>query len=195
MLRKLTNELALTVSFNLQMAKLQLDGFGRRRFRAGFSAGYDAGRDHGSRGLKKPKQNGLADHPQTEIDGVEVDVLMAPLLRALWDLGLETQFSCQGDPEHYLPHEPLLHYTRAQIVFAEFDQACKFTRKTMELLDSAAFSEGGIDITTMDRMDGDAYRAAVWFPPQMLELITELWVAFEASVPFQGDEMSDVLIP
>ncbi|MDQ0733527.1 hypothetical protein [Arthrobacter sp. B1I2] len=108
---------------------------------------------------------------------------MAPLLRALWDLGLETQFSCQGDADNYLPHEPLLHYSRAQIVFADFDHACKFVRKTMELLDSAAYSEGGIDISTMDRLDEQTHRAAVWFPPQMLDQITQIWVEFERTVP------------
>lgn len=148
MFQKLASELVQTVSFNMQLAKLQLDGYGRRRFRAGFDSGYSIGRDHGSRGLTKSSKPGLAGHPQSEIDGIEVDHLMAPLLRALWDLGLETQFSCQGDADHYTAHEPLLNFNRSQIVFADYDQACKFVRKTMELMDSAAYSEGGIELTS-----------------------------------------------
>jgi hypothetical protein len=175
--------MALTASFRMQLAKLQLSGYGRRRFRAGFDSGYSVGHEHGVRGLTKPARAGLPDHPQIEVDGIEVDQLMAPLLQALWDLGLETQFSCQGDPEHYTAHEPLLNFNRAQIVFADFEQACKFVRKTMELLDSAAFSEGGIDITTMDPVDGTSFRASVWFPPQLLAKITRLWVEFETTVP------------
>jgi len=167
----------------MQLAKLQLAGYGRRRFRAGFDSGYAVGHKHGVRGLTKPARAGLPDHPQIEVDGIEVDQLMAPLLQALWDLGLETQFSCQGEPEHYIAHEPLLNFNRAQIVFADFEQACKFVRKTMELLDSAAFSEGGIDITTMDPVDGTSFRASVWFPPQLLTEITRLWVEFETTVP------------
>ncbi|NKR10646.1 MULTISPECIES: hypothetical protein [unclassified Paenarthrobacter] len=189
MFRKLASELVQTVSFNMQLAKLQLDGYGRRRFRAGFDSGYSIGRDHGSRGLTKSSKPGLAGHPQSEIDGIEVDHLMAPLLRALWDLGLETQFSCQGDADHYTAHEPLLNFNRSQIVFADYDQACKFVRKTMELMDSAAYSEGGIDITTMDPMDGAAFRAAVWFPPQLLEPITRQWVEFERTVPLADGQL------
>ncbi|MGO4431759.1 hypothetical protein AB4Y88_00230 [Paenarthrobacter sp. RAF9] len=189
MLRKLARELALTVSFNMQLAKLQLDGYGRRRFRAGFDSGYRIGRDHGVRGLTNSSKRGLAGHPQTEIDGIEVDHLMAPLLRALWDLGLETQYSCQGNPEDYTAHEPLLNFNRSQIVFADYDQACKFVRKTMELLDSGAFVEGGIDITTMDPLDGCTFRAGVWFPPQLLETITRLWVEFETTVPVPHERL------
>jgi hypothetical protein len=175
--------MALSVSFNMQLAKLQLNGYGRRRFRTGFDSGYSVGHDHGVRGLTKPARPGLPDHPQIEIDGIEVDHLMSPLLRALWALGLETQFSCQGDPGDYTAHEPLLNFNRTQIVFADFDQACEFVRKTMELLDGAAFSEGGIDITAMDPMDGASFRAGVWIPPQLLEPITRLWVKFETTAP------------
>lgn len=183
MLRKLANDLVNTTSLNLQLVKLRVSRYGQNRFRAGFDEGYAVGRDHRARSLPPREYKGLPGHPQTTIRGIEVDKLMAPLLCALWDLGLETQYSCQGESDNYLPHEPLLSQKRAQIVFADFDHACKFVRKTMELLDSAAYGEGGIDISTMDRMDGSTHRAAVWFPPQLLEQITKLWLAFESEVP------------
>lgn len=142
MLRKLAEELSWTVSLNLQIAKRRLTGFGREYYRDGFAAGHAAGRKHASLAGPDIPEPGMSGHPQTELEGIEVDVLMAPLLRAMWSLGLDTQYSCQGDPDRYFPHDPLFNQSRTQIVFADFDQACKFAKKTMELLGSAAYTEG-----------------------------------------------------
>lgn len=36
-------------------------------------------------------------HPTVDLRGVDVDVKIAPLIEGLWDLGVETVDSCQGD--------------------------------------------------------------------------------------------------
>lgn len=46
MIRKIVEEIAWTVSFKLDMAKLRLSNFGRQYYRDGFAAGYKAGRAH-----------------------------------------------------------------------------------------------------------------------------------------------------
>lgn len=148
-------------------------------YRDGFSAGYKAGRTHADLGRPDVPTRGMSGHPQVEVEGVEVDELMAPPLLAMWRLGLDTQFSCQGDLDRYFAHDHLFEESRTQIVFADFDQACKFAKKTMELLDSSLYTEGGIEVSSMHEMDGTSFRAAVTFPPQMLGRITELWVDFE----------------
>src|SRR6478752_4823332 len=96
---------------NLETAKLRLSNVGRQYYRDGFTAGYKAGRVHGDLGRPDIPARGMAGHPQVEVEGIEVDELMAPLLLALWRLGLDTQFSCQGDPDRYSPTTTCSHRT------------------------------------------------------------------------------------
>lgn len=46
MIRKIVEEIAWTVSMNLEAAKLRLSSVGRQYYRDGFDAGYKAGRAH-----------------------------------------------------------------------------------------------------------------------------------------------------
>lgn len=186
MIRKIVEEIAWTVSFKLDMAKLRLSNFGRQYYRDGFAAGYKAGRAHADLNRPDIPSRGTVGHPQVEVDGIEVDELMGPLLLALWRLGMDTQFSCQGDPDRYFAHDHLFAQNRAQIVFSDFDEACMFAKETMELLDSSLFTEGGIEVASMLEMDGTSFRAAVTFPPQMLGRITDVWVDYEKSVRVSG---------
>lgn len=80
----------------LELRRLEKSDFARRRFMAGYHAALN---DVGLR----PEQ--LEMHPQVELDGIEVDEGIADLLRALWSLGIATQFSCQGDPDRYIRHQ------------------------------------------------------------------------------------------
>jgi hypothetical protein len=182
MIRKIAEEIAGTVSYNLQMARLRLSNSGRQNYQDGFTAGYRAGRAQADLGRPKIPSRGTAGHPQVEVEGIEVDELMAPLLLALWRLGMDTQFSCQGDPDRFFAHDHLFAQNRAQIVFSDFDEACTVAKETMELLDSSLFMEGGIQVASMLELDDTSFRAAVTFPPQMLARITEVWVNYEESV-------------
>jgi hypothetical protein len=180
--RRIVEEIAWTVSLKLEVAKLRLSNFGRQYYQDGFDAGYKTGRAHAELGRPDIPPSAMAGHPQVEVEGVEVDELMAPLLLAMWRLGLDTQFSCQGNPDRYFAHDQLFAQNRSQIVFPDFDQACKFAKKTMEMLDSSLFTEGGIEVASMLEMDETSFRAAVTFPPQMLGRVTEVWVDYEKSV-------------
>jgi hypothetical protein len=185
----LVQDVTDSLKFRATMTWMDVHSFFSQRFRAGFRAGYAIGYDLRARDIAKIPYAGLPNHPQVLTRGIEVDEHMAPLLNALWDLGLDTQFSCQGDERYFIPHEALLQQSRSQIVFADFDDACKFARKTIELLESTLQFEGGIEITAMAPIDGGPNRAAVWFPPQLLKRITKVWVDFEKTVSGAQNEV------
>ena len=175
------------------IAEMQRDGFGRRCFKDGFAEGYAAGIEDQAAG--RPSRIAvryMSEHPQTEIYGIEVDVEMAPLLEALWRLALDTQFSCQGDPNRYLPHQAYTGEWASQIVFGDFEHALKFVRKTTELLGHAAFLEGGFAITPMDPTD-ETLRAEVRFSPKLLPEVTSKWVAFQQEV-FNRQELDETVV-
>ncbi len=43
----------------------------------------------------------VGDHPTVLVDGVAIDVEIAPLIRALWDSGIETLNSCQDNGDNH----------------------------------------------------------------------------------------------
>ena len=86
--------------------RTRISTFARDQFREGFRAGYKVGRRDersGARDLTEPWRN--EPHPQVEVAGIEVDEGMRDLLVSLWDLGLNTQYSCQGNTDKFGPHE------------------------------------------------------------------------------------------
>ncbi|MGC3994718.1 MAG: hypothetical protein QM779_11500 [Propionicimonas sp.] len=118
---------------------------------------------------------------------------MRDLLVSLWAFGIDTQYSCQGDPDRFTPNQAYSHDYASQIVFADVDQAYMFVRKTVDLLGHAAQMEGGLVLNTMDGFDEASRRvttrASVTFPPQLLDEITALW-AKSAEAPPRVDEVS-----
>jgi len=59
-------------------------------------------------------------------DRVEVDTLLAPLLKALWGRGMKTDASCQGDPFLYTGHVDGEGW--AYIMFDDFADALEFVK-------------------------------------------------------------------
>jgi hypothetical protein len=108
---------------------------------------------------------------------------MRDLLVAMWELGLETQYSCQGDIDKFSPRAWYSRDYATQIVFRDVDQAYKFLKKTIELLDNENWHEGGLVLSTMLPIDDSPVRANITFSPRLLPEITALWIAFEKTVP------------
>lgn len=157
--------------------------FSKERFRAGYRAALaDVGllEEH------------LDLHPQVLLDGVEVDVEMASLLEVLWRLGLETQFSCQGDPERYIRHQATSSVHDAHIVFADLGVAIRFMRRTIDLLGYVPFKDGWMELTPMQAYGGEGpVRGRVGWPPVLHDEIRRLWIDHSRRVlsdPVKGSE-------
>ena len=74
-------------------------------------------------------------HPQVCLRGVQVDEAMAPLLEMLWNNGLGTDFSCQGDTwtsrARATPEAGLRDENSAMVVFRYIDDAYSFLTTTV----------------------------------------------------------------
>jgi|GEM_PF-4017611 hypothetical protein len=175
----------------VQLVKLRADFLrdrisrsARDQFRRGWRAGYEVGRAHEREGLRYATERYRSDpHPQVEVEGIEVDEGMADLLLALWKLGLDTQYSCQGHVDKFAPYDTFGHSYASQIVFSSIDHAVKFLKKSTELMGYDGLHEGGFVLHSMSPFEDGIGRAAVTFPPAILETLTERWVALELTVP------------
>lgn len=67
-------------------------------------------------------------------DGLEVDVGIANLLAALWELGLQTSHSCQGTPEGHGGDDQ--DTSAAYILFPQATDAFSFFTQTLEAISS-----------------------------------------------------------
>lgn len=167
-----------------ELLRLQRSQFARDQFMQGYRTGYHKGRADeklGAFNILEPDRD--PPHRQVDLRGIEVDEGMRELLAALWNLGLWTQFSCQGDPEKFAPHQSYSRDYAAQIVFDTFEEAVKFTRKTAAMLGPKNFTEGGVVLATMAPIDGKTPRAEVTFSPVLLSEITQLWAALDKTTP------------
>ena len=170
---------------NVQIAQVRLSGLSKRSYRRGYSKGYEAGHRDANRGVNAKEQpRGLAGHPQVDAHGIEVDERLAPLLITLWKLGLETQYSCQGQPEYFVPNHPGGYGSAAQIFFADIEHALKFVSKSTELLGHDAYQDGGFRIGTSGGIDGTLLplRGDVRFSPELIDELTNLWGRFESDL-------------
>lgn len=169
----------------LELARLRRSQYARDLFAQGYRTGYQKGRvaeREGAFNIIGPDPD--PPHTQVQVYGIEVDDGMRDLLVALWHLGLDTQFSCQGHPEKYSPHQSYSHDYAAQIVFGNIDDAVRFMKTTAELLGHKNYSEGGVVLKTMAPIDSETPRADVTFSPVLLGEVTEGWIALEKSARF-----------
>ena len=158
----------------LDLRRLEKSEFAERRFLQGYNAALaDVGLRHEQ----------IDAHAQVELDEVEVDAGIAPLLRALWDLGIETQFSCEGDPDRYIRHQAPASQHDSHIVFAELSAAIRFMERTLGLLGYVPFKDGWLELTPMQPyVPNDSPRGRVGWPPVLLEEITRSWIAHSRRV-------------
>lgn len=188
-IRDLLREEIEVARIRAHFLRLKVSGFARDQFREGYIAGYQAGRKDEGAGLPDASDPGGApEHPQVDAHGVQVDEGMRDLLVALWKLGLDTEYSCQGEPGKFAPNRWFSRDYASQIVFADLDQAHKFLKKTLELVgDVPVWDEGGISLRTMLPVDGGSPRAEVTFSPKLLPEVTRLWVEFQTTVPVAAE--------
>lgn len=125
---------------------------------------------------------GFAGHPQVTVFDIEIDEAYADLLPTLWKLGLDTQYSCQGHPAHFVPNHEGFWDAGAQILFTDAEQGLKFIRKSVELLGNDAYHEGGYKMHVCQGIDSPVPRGDVRFSPELIEPLTVAWVAFEAEL-------------
>ncbi|WP_156401750.1 hypothetical protein [Agromyces sp. Soil535] len=168
----------------LDIARWKRSRAARDAFQRGWRGGYGLGRsDERDRIPDRQPHVGFDGHPQVELYGIEVDEGLAPLLDVLWRLGLDTQYSCQGHPDHYLPNHPSSWEAATQIFFTDVDQALKFVKKSMELLGPhAAYHEGGFRISVASGIDSPVLRGDVRFSPTLIEPLLSSWTTFEAEL-------------
>ena len=167
-----------------QFLRERLSTLSRDQFRRGYVTGYEAGRLEERSGAPDAMTPYRSEpHPQVEVDGIEVDEGMRDLLVALWKLGLDTHYSCQGHADKFFPRGGYGRDYATQIVFGNVDHAVKFTKKTAELLGFDNYREGGVVLTTMAPTDGATPRAEVTFSPVLLPEVTDAWCVFEKTVP------------
>lgn len=117
-------------------------------------------------------------HDQVETSrGILVDKKLAPLLEALWDCDLPTQFSCQGggeDPDSKVWVDPY-------IVFPTYDMACGFLRESsmMLLVDQILLppyiEQMWLHPTPPHPQLGSVLRGKVSWRHQMTKELTKLW--------------------
>jgi len=165
----------------LDLARWKRSSAVRDAFRRGWRGGYALGRKDERDGVTiRERKPGFAGHPQVGIYGIDVDEGLAPLLSVLWRLGLETQYSCQGHPEEFVPHHPNSWAASAQIFFTDAEKGLKFIRKSMELLEPhARFHEGGFQMQVADGIDTHVPRGDVRFAPTLIAPLIDAWTEFE----------------
>jgi len=172
---------------NVEFARWRMSDASRRRFRSGYEDGYASGHSDGIKGhSKRHKAKFPPPHPQVDVYGIEVDDGLSDLLVALWKLGLDTQYSCQGQPNRYSPNHPGSWDASAQILFTDADQALKFVKKAIELLGDDGYHEGGFRVNVCHGIDSATLRGDVRFCPELIPQLTEVWTAFETELRLHG---------
>lgn len=163
-----------------ELVRLERSTFARYQFKQGFYTGYHKGRADervGAINVLEPDPD--PPHRQVEVNGIEVDEGIKGLLVALWASGIETQFSCQGEPGKFAPNEEYSRMYAAQIVFAHLDGAVEFMTRTADILGQRNFTEGGLTLATMAPVDDEGPRAEVRFSPALLPELAARWSALE----------------
>jgi len=167
----------------LSIARWRFSRLARDSYRRGHVRGYSAGHRDGSQGVVSRHHRPFpAPHEQSEVFGIEVDSGLKDLLVALWQLGLDTQYSCEGHSEHYVPGLTGSWEESAQIFFTDADGALKFVKKSMELLGDDGYHEGGYRMHVCNGIDSPIVRAEVRFSPALIHRLTDAWTAFEREI-------------
>lgn len=110
---------------------------------------------------------GYQVHPHVEVNGIDIDNALVPLISTLWQLGFETFACCQGRPVDY--HVSMGATGHGYILFTNFDSAAEFLEQTAK-----SFShDDGIYLMSLHCMEDG--KASVQFPPLFLDRITKVW--------------------
>jgi hypothetical protein len=118
-------------------------------------------------------------HPQVHVASLAVclDEAVAPLVVALWDIGIRTEWSCQGDDEH-----------PAHLVFASLEDARTFYAVVDRAGDDLRLRAGLRDATAEDiaaRRTGSSWSHSVRWHVKPGSLLAEA----RCSVRFPADDL------
>ena len=111
-------------------------------------------------------------HEHVTINGIQIDKGLERIIRALWNVGIKTQFSC----EEYAPG-------RAHIIFPSTLDALRFVEYTHEVIDEVG---PGIVFSVdmgMYPMPGQFGRWSVEWNSEYTPMITDVWEGNEITVP------------
>lgn len=113
---------------------------------------------------------------------ITVDRGIADLIEALWTIGFETQFSCEGNADLFDPSGSLENHTdAAHIIFPDVEQGVKFAELSYRFLIHARPDlpwaglmtvEMGLPLKTVEM---GTIRSVVRFNPDALESLTKYW--------------------
>lgn len=110
---------------------------------------------------------------------IPVDRKIAELIEALWTIGFDTQFCCEGDTELFDPSGSLENTTdSAHIIFPNVEQGVKFAELSYGFLirERPDLPWAGLMTVEMGLPIGVGnIRSVVRFNPGALESLTEYW--------------------
>lgn len=168
-IRSSSRGLTALIAERLALAREQRAKIGHQRFTDGYRAAMET--------LGRRPKTPWEQHPQTTLNGIEVDEKIAPLLNALWNLGFETHFSCEGDSRDYIADEVGTDDALAYIAFATLEQSVRFITTTVILLDRVPWEDGRLMCGPMAPQEDEVIRGSAHFPPSLLNDITRAWMS------------------
>lgn len=118
----------------------------------------------------------MPKHKQVNLAGIDVDEGLVNILENVWEAGISTQFSCQGDPGV------------AMILFPTVTDGLRFVEETLAVTGTYGCYTGRLSMRIagpMPRTDGPS-RFVVEWPPEF----TPVW---EAAWNGEAIPLSDVL--
>lgn len=120
----------------------------------------------------------MTTHRQVNVNGIDVDEGLATLLEYVWEAGIQTQFSCQGDPG------------LAMILFPTITDGLRFVQET--------FAVTGYYTCYTDRLTmhiagpvEDSVRLIVEWPPRL----TPAWEAAWNGTPLPLEDFLELAEP
>lgn len=111
---------------------------------------------------------------------IPVDSRIAPLVETLWKIGIETQFSCEGNKELFDESGSLENMTDAShIVFPNLETAIIFMERSYQFLIYSRPDLYWANLVHLEPMlptkDIQNVRAIVRFNPKAMSSLTEYW--------------------
>lgn len=118
---------------------------------------------------------------------VPVDSRIAPLIEALWKIGIETQFSCEGNLELFDESGTLENMTDAShIVFPKMETAIIFMERSYQFLIHSRPDLQWSNLVNLEPMlptkDIHNVRAIVRFNPAAMASLTAYWKSSLTSI-------------
>lgn len=107
-------------------------------------------------------------HEYVMTNGIQIDTKLAPLIEAVWNEGLTTEFCCEE-----------IKQGTAHIVFGNTEDALRFTEHTRYVLNDLEPALIFHTELAMCPMPGEAGRWSVEFHKDCIEIITDVWTGTE----------------